>query len=92
MKQGARLRVQRLFRASPGLKSIGRGASPSLAVKGAEEFAPSGPDNSPLFTVGLDRTPLAFDVLPCAGSCARNPHPIAGKRRAGPGRKLRRIA
>ncbi len=101
MEQGARPRVQRLFRASPGWggRGIGGGAGPSPAVKGAEEFAPprrpggaAGPDNAPLFSVGPVVAPLAFDHLPCAGSCARSPHPSPGKRRAGPDRKLRRIA
>jgi hypothetical protein len=41
-EQGARPRVQRLFRASPGRGGcgIGGGAGPSPAFRGAEEFAP----------------------------------------------------
>jgi len=63
-------------------------AGPALAFEGAEEFAPSGPDNAPLFTVAPVVTPLALDGLPRAGSCARSPHPSAGKRRAGGDRRL----
>jgi len=44
----------------------------------------SGPDNAPLFTVGPVRTPLAFDELPCAGSCARSPHPSPASGAPGP--------
>jgi len=44
----------------------------------------AGPDNAPLFTVGPVRTPLAFDELPCAGSCARSPHPSPASGAPGP--------
>jgi hypothetical protein len=45
-------------------------------------------DNRVIRTVAPVVAPLAFAVLPCAGSCARSPHPPPGKRRAGGDRKL----
>jgi hypothetical protein len=45
-------------------------------------------DNRVLHTVAPVVAPLALAVFPCAGSCAKSPHPSPGKRRAGGDRKL----
>ncbi len=68
----------------------GFGAGPSMAVKGAEEFAPSGPDNAPYTKLVLSVAALAGSRLPCAGFRARSPHPVVRKGRAGAQLQARR--
>jgi len=66
----------------------GFGAGPALAVKGAEEFAPSGPDNASLHKAAPIGAALALPGFPCAGGRASRPHPAPGKRRTGRSFKL----
>jgi hypothetical protein len=57
-------------------------------VKGAEEFAPSGPDNATYTRSRLIVAALALGEPPGAGGRASRPHPAESKRRAGRDLKL----
>ena len=57
-------------------------------AKGAEEFAPSGPDNATYTRSRYSSAALASDEPPGAGGRASRPHPSVGKRRAGRDLKL----
>jgi hypothetical protein len=82
---------ERRARERASLKAGGLARCPGAClwlVKGAEEFAPLGPDSAPYTRSRSSVAALALDEPPGAGGRASRPHPTVRKRRAGRDRKL----